>query len=107
MAPDDYFSLGHGCWRLKCGGLLAKGEVFEHQTAARPKPAKHGSEPEPKQVKHGNKVIAGRLCRFPCEAIDFTAGPDCDEAQPVMRTNAISWTGAAKQIRQRQRELSP
>jgi hypothetical protein len=37
---------------------LAKGEVFEHQTAARPKPAKHGSEPEPKQVKHGNKVIA-------------------------------------------------
>src|ERR1039457_3731294 len=32
---------------------------FEHQTAVRPKPAKHGSEPEPKQVKHGNKVIVG------------------------------------------------
>ena len=31
---------------LKDGELLAKGEVFEHQTAARPKPAKHGSEPE-------------------------------------------------------------
>jgi hypothetical protein len=43
---------------LKDGELLAKGEVFEHQTAARPKPAKHGSEPEPKQVKHGNQVIA-------------------------------------------------
>src|ERR1019366_3472866 len=43
---------------LKDGELLAKGEIFEHQTAARPKPAKHGSQPEPKQVKHGNKVIA-------------------------------------------------
>jgi hypothetical protein len=40
---------------LKDGELLAKGEIFEHQTAARPKPAKHGSEPEPKQVKHGNQ----------------------------------------------------
>ena len=27
---------------LKDGELLAKGEVFEQQTAARPKPAKHG-----------------------------------------------------------------
>jgi hypothetical protein len=60
---------------------LAKGEIFEHQTAARPKPAKHGSEPEPKQVKHGNQVIAERLCRLPCEVVDFTAGQDCDEAQ--------------------------
>jgi len=66
---------------LKDGELLAKGEVFEHQTAARPQPAKHGSEPEPKQVKHGNKVIADRLCRLPCEVVDFTAGQDCDEAQ--------------------------
>ena len=41
------------------GMVAAKGEVFEHQTAARPKQAKHGSEPEPKQVKHGNQVIAG------------------------------------------------
>src|ERR1019366_8859068 len=63
------------------GELLAKGEVFEHQTAARPKPAKHGSEPEPKQVKHGNQVIADRLCRLPCEVVDFTAGQDCDEGQ--------------------------
>jgi hypothetical protein len=45
--------------------LLAKGEVFEHQTAARPKPAKHGSEPEPKQVKHGNQVIADPLAGCP------------------------------------------
>ena len=66
---------------LKDGELLAKGEVFEHQTAARPKPAKPGSEPEPKQVKHGNQVIADRLCRLPCEVIDFTAGQDCDEGQ--------------------------
>jgi hypothetical protein len=66
---------------LKDGELLAKGEIFEHQTAARPKPAKHGSEPEPKQGKHGNKVIADRLCRLPCEVVDFTAGQDCDEAQ--------------------------
>jgi hypothetical protein len=66
---------------LKDGELLAKGEVFEHQTAARPKPAKHGSEPEPKQVKHGNQVIADRLCRLPCEVVDFTAGQDCDEGQ--------------------------
>jgi hypothetical protein len=66
---------------LKDGELLAKGEIFEHQTAARPKPAKHGSEPEPKQVKHGNKVIADRLCRLPCEVVDFTAGQDCDEGQ--------------------------
>jgi hypothetical protein len=66
---------------LKDGELLAKGEVFEHQTAMRPKPAKHGSEPEPKQVKHGNKIIADRLCRLPCEVVNFTAGQDCDEGQ--------------------------
>ena len=66
---------------LKDGELLAKGEIFEHQTAARPKQAKNGSEPEPKQVKHGNQVIADRLCRLPCEVIDFTAGQDCDEGE--------------------------
>jgi hypothetical protein len=71
---------------LKDGELLAKGEVFEHQTAARPKQAKHGSEPEPKQVKHGNQVIADRLCRLPREVVDFTAGQDCDKAQwPMMK----------------------
>ena len=59
---------------FKDGELLAKDEIFEHQTAARPKPAKHGSEPEPKQVKHGNQVIADRLCRLPCEVVDFKAG---------------------------------
>ena len=68
---------------FKDGELLAKGEVFEHQTAARPKQAKHGSEPEPKQVKHGNQVIADRLCRLPCEVVDFTAGQDCDEGQCI------------------------
>src|ERR1039458_7549541 len=68
---------------LKDGELLAKGEVFEHQTAARPKQAKHDSEPEPKQVKHGNQVIADRLCRLPCEVVDFTAGQDCDEGQGI------------------------
>src|ERR1039457_1385138 len=57
---------------------------FEHQTAVRPKPAKHGSEPEPKQVKHGNQVIADRLCRLPCEVVDFTAGQDCDEEQVIV-----------------------
>jgi hypothetical protein len=66
---------------FKNGELLTKGEVFEHQTAARPKQAKHGSEPEPKQGKHGNQVIADRLCRLPCEVVDFTAGQDCDEGQ--------------------------
>jgi hypothetical protein len=40
-----------------------------------------GTEPEPKQVKHGNQVIADRLCRLPCEVVDFTAGQDCDEGQ--------------------------
>jgi hypothetical protein len=54
---------------LKDGELLAKGEVFEHQTAARPKPAKHGSEPEPKQVKHGNKVIADPLAACPTKLL--------------------------------------
>jgi hypothetical protein len=68
---------------FKDGELLAKGEVFEHQTAARPKPAKHGSEPEPKQVKHGDQVIADRLCRLPDEVIDFTAGQDCGEGQDL------------------------
>ena len=72
---------------LKDGELLAKGEVFEHQTAARPKPAKHGSEAEPEQVKHGNQVIADRLCRLPCEVVDCTAGQDCDEAQLLIRPN--------------------
>jgi hypothetical protein len=47
----------------------AKGEVFEHQTAARPKPAKHGSEPEPKQVKHGNQVIADPLAGCPTKLL--------------------------------------
>ena len=54
---------------FKNGELLAKGEVFEHQTAARPQPAKHGSEPEPKQVKHGNKVIADPLAGCPAKLL--------------------------------------
>jgi hypothetical protein len=54
---------------LKDGELLAKSEIFEHQTAARPKQAKHGSEPEPKQVKHGNQVIADRLYRLPAKLL--------------------------------------
>jgi hypothetical protein len=66
---------------LKDGELLAKGEVFEHQTAARPKPAKHGSEPEPKQVEHGNQSYSRPTLRLLCEVVDFTAGQDCDEAQ--------------------------
>src|SRR5664280_1066828 len=74
---------------FKDGELLAKGEIFEHQTAARPKQAKHGSEPEPKQVKHGNQVIADRLCRLPCEVVDSTAGQDCDEGQWVTVTRDI------------------
>ena len=79
---------------LKDGELLAKGEIFEHQTAARPKPAKHGSEPEPKQVKHGNQVIADRLCRLPDEVVDFTAGQDCDEGQWVPRPTTDSVAAA-------------
>src|ERR1039458_2897791 len=82
--PEEFVDSSQPWPRLlafKDGELLAKGEVFEHQTAARPKPAKHGSEPEPSQVKHGNQVIADRLCRLPCEVVDFTAGQDCDEAQ--------------------------
>ena len=75
---------------LKDGELLAKGKVFEHQTAARPKPAKYGSEPEPKQVKHDHQVIADRLCRLPCEVIDFTAGQDCDEGQLPRGLSALS-----------------
>jgi hypothetical protein len=54
---------------FKDGELLAKGEVFEHQTAACPKSAKHGSEPEPKQVKHGNKVIADPLAGCPTKLL--------------------------------------
>ena len=54
---------------LKDGELLAKDEVFEQQTAVRPKPAKHGSEPEPKQVKHGNKVIADPLAGCPTKLL--------------------------------------
>ena len=54
---------------LKDGELLAKGEIFEHQTAARPKPAKHGSEPEPKQVKHGNQVIEAPLADCPAKLL--------------------------------------
>jgi len=79
---------------LKDGELLAKGEIFEHQTAARPKPAKHGSEPEPKQVKHGNQVIADRLCRPPCEVVDFTAGQDCDEGQILRQYGAATVWGS-------------
>src|SRR5664279_4805216 len=76
---------------LKNGELLAKGEIFEHQTAAHPKQAKHGSEPEPKQVKHGNQVIADRLCRLPCEVIDFTAGQDCDEGETFATVRDLSF----------------
>jgi len=81
--PEEFVHGSQSWARLlafKDGELLAKGKVFEHQTAARPQPAKHGSEPEPKQVKHGNQVIADRLCRSPREVVDFTAGQDCDEA---------------------------
>jgi hypothetical protein len=69
---------------------LAKGEVFEHQTAARPKPAKHGSEPEPKQVKHGNKGYSRPAWRLPCEVIDFKAGQDCDEAQRSVKEECLA-----------------
>src|ERR1035438_3386901 len=65
MAP----SLGRGCWRLKTASFWRRAEVFEHQTAARPKPAKHGSEPEPKQVKHGNQVIADPLADCPAKLL--------------------------------------
>jgi hypothetical protein len=37
-----------------------------------------GSEDEFLDHK-GNKVIADRLCRLPCEVVDFKAGQDCDE----------------------------
>jgi hypothetical protein len=77
---------------FKHGELLAKGKVFEHQTAARPKSAKHGSEPKQgKHGKHGNQVIADRLCRLPCEVIDFTAGQDCDETQSQGYDNPFFW----------------
>src|SRR5450756_740209 len=70
--PEEFVD-GSQSWprllALKDGELLAKGEVFEHQTAARPKPAKQGSEPEPKQVKHGNQVIADRLYRLPAKLL--------------------------------------
>jgi hypothetical protein len=66
---------------FKDGELLAKGEIFEHQTAARPKPAKHGSEPEPKQVKHGNQSYSRPTLLTACEVVDFTAGQDCDKGQ--------------------------
>jgi hypothetical protein len=63
--PEEFVDGSQPWQRLpafKDGELLAKGEVFEHQTAVRPKQEKHGSEPEPKQVKHGNQVIADQLC---------------------------------------------
>ena len=96
---------------LKDGELVTKGEVFEHQAAVRPKPAKHGSEPEPKQVKHGNQVIADRLCRLPCEVVDFTAGQDCDEGQGVGRTSTlqarIEWKRNGKASRDSPGSVAP
>jgi hypothetical protein len=73
---------------FKDGELLAKGEIFEHQTAARPKQAKHGSEPEPKQVKHGNKVIADPLAGCPTKLL--ISKPD----RIVMRHNVQSFSEA-------------
>ena len=70
--PEEFIDGSQSWPRLlafKDGELLAKGEVFEHQTAVRPKPAKHGSEPEPKQVKHGNKVIADPLAACPTKLL--------------------------------------
>jgi hypothetical protein len=81
--PEE-FVYGSQSWlrllAFKDGGLLAKGEVFEHQTLAHPTPAKHDSEPESKQVNHGNRLkqIDFAVAR---EVVDFTAGQDCDEAQ--------------------------
>ena len=83
---------------FKDGELLAKGEIFEHQTAVRPKPAKHGSEPEPKQVKHGNQVIADRLCRLPCEVVDSTAGQDCDEGQFLATRTRVRVANEARNL---------
>ena len=37
---------------------------------------------EPKQVKHGNQSYSRPACRLPDEVVDFTAGQDCDKAQP-------------------------
>src|ERR1019366_1682288 len=48
---------------------VSDGPRFCFPSAARPKQAKHGSEPEPKQVKHGNKVIADRLYRLPAKLL--------------------------------------
>ena len=70
--PEEFVDGSQSWPRLlafKDGELLAKGEVFEHQTATRPKPAKHGSEPEPKQVKHGHKVIADSLAGCPTKLL--------------------------------------
>jgi hypothetical protein len=74
---------------FKDGELLAKGEVFEHQTAARPKHAKQGSEPEPKQVKHGNRVIAGRLCRLPSKLL--IAKPDRIVTRDSRASAGVAW----------------
>src|ERR1035437_7011488 len=80
-------SLGLGCWRLKTASCWRRARFSSIRPRWRPKPAKHGSEPEPKQVKHGNQVIADRLCRLPCEVVDFTAGQDCDEGQIPLQTH--------------------
>src|ERR1017187_663767 len=85
MAP----SLGRGCWRLKTASCWRRGEVFEHQTAARPKPAKHGSDPEPKQVQHGNQVIALGLSSTAASSLRknnfLTSNTRCKDANELSR----------------------
>jgi hypothetical protein len=54
FAPTPAHITGIRMLALKDGELLAKGEVFEHQTAARPKPAKSTA---PSQSRNRSNMV--------------------------------------------------
>src|ERR1039457_3213192 len=79
MAP----SLGRGCWRLKtasCWRRARFSSIRQRRVRNRRSTAPSQSRNRPNMA---TKVIADRLCRLPCEVVDFTAGQDCDEGQKL------------------------
>src|SRR5664280_2174133 len=77
MAP----SLGRGCWRLKTASCWRRARF----SSIRQRRVRNPRSTAPSQSRNrsnmATKIIADRLCRLPCEVVDFTAGQDCDEGQ--------------------------
>src|ERR1035438_1264503 len=86
MAP----SLGLGCWRLKTGSCWRRARFSSIRLRRVRNPRSTAPSQSRNRSNMATKVIADRLCRLPCEVVDFTAGQDCDEGQLPIQLGAKS-----------------